>query len=266
MKKLSMAVFLSAGLLLLAGVSAYAQNVSDDFNDGVMNGSIWSEISGGTHASDLTMDEKEQYLQWTSSAFADGEMGYKGYVSNWAFDLDYDFETSVEFHYSHEGSSLSDYGAVQISLFNMGEGIGEPDYSFSMAAGNLYVQGANHDYFVKQISVPGWTEEPMVTERLIDDGIFVAYYSAGEDKLYAKILNSGGGLVEEGSLENFRSTFGLDSLGVAVVGLSAGAALAGGEAYMDNFNASSAAPEPLSVSLFLLGAGGMILRQRRKRN
>ncbi len=249
---------------MTSGVFAYAQNVSDDFNDNVMNGSIWDEISGGLHAADVTMAETGQHLQWVSSSFSDGELGYKGYASKWMFDLDYDFETSVEFHYSHEADSIFDYGAVRISLFNMGSGIEEPEYSFSMAAGNAYEQGGNYDYFLKQISAPGWTDEPSVTERLIDSGIFVAYYSSDEDTLYAKILNSSGGLVEENSLENFRLTFGLDHVGVAILGASAGAAFANGEAYMDNFNASSAAPEPVSVSLFLLGAGAIALRRRRK--
>ncbi|MFH1691850.1 MAG: hypothetical protein ABIC68_04700, partial [Candidatus Omnitrophota bacterium] len=254
MKKLGFVAFLWVGLFLLSGASVYAQNVSDDFNDGVMNSSLWQELSEGAHAADVTMAETGQHLQWTSSSFSDGEFGDKGYISKWSFDLDYDFETSVDFHYSHEGTSLYDYGAVQVSLFNMGSGVEEPDYTFSMAAGNIYEGGSNYDLFVKYISAPGWTEEPSVVPRTVDSGKFVAYYSAQEDTLYARILDSDGGLIGEDGFENFRATFGLDSLGVAIIGGSGGAALASGEAYMDNFNAT-AAPEPVSTSLFLLGAG-----------
>lgn len=270
MKKLGSVVFLLVGLFLLFGVSVYAQNVSDDFNDSVMDSSLWSSFNGDEKASNVSLAEQSNRLEFLADGWPGNQCGFSVYLTDEIFNFDNDFQAGVDFHHSHLGVRGGDEANIEFVLYNWGSGIEEPDYQFCLTAGNYYENGADFKYFEKYARAPEMYDPinnpdgdgSVQMSRLVDDGRFLARYIVGEDRLEYEIQDALGNSIVTDSFTNFTATFDINTFGIALVGASGGARIVSGEVYMDNFQAA-AAPEPVSMSLFLLGAGAIALRKRR---
>lgn len=250
--------------LLVVPSLANAETWSDDFGGNDMNSALWT-LYEGSNLEHICLVQEDGRLAWLADGWSTGETADKGYLLKQPFSLDNDFSTKVDFHYSHEGSKSGDNGALEFALFNQGGSTEVPEYIFSLIVGNFYhiEDGTNQNYFEKYMQTPGTGEGTQILDRDIPGGTLYARYIAATDKLEYKVEDTDGAVVDSEAFNNFKATFGINTLNLALFGMSEGADLATGEAYMDNFRAT-AAPEPLSMSLFLFGAGVIGFRKHRK--
>jgi hypothetical protein len=150
------------------------------------------------------------------------------YAANgWNFDVAEDFEVKVDFHYSD--TSGGD-GLVEMALENT-----EGNY-VSLSAGF----DGNEAYFYYEKAVDGNVAYEQVS-RALDDGALYLSYDASLDELYLSFTDYGPGKAWQTITGLLAGQWSSAPVRVAVGGDSAGAALGQGEAYLDNFEVTTAA-------------------------
>ncbi|MFH1691849.1 MAG: PEP-CTERM sorting domain-containing protein [Candidatus Omnitrophota bacterium] len=259
-----MAKVLVLGFLLMPAV-AYA----GFFDDGrwYMASDQWMPYE--ENASGTSLTDGSDRLNWQSDGWGDGHEAFRCYGSNWQFDLSEDFEFQVGYHHGHVGTFEGDDADIQVGLISFYPELGqtEPVYAFSLDASNNFRADSSYskNLYTFYEYGPGGFEE-LDADRFADDGIFYAVYNAESDTLQLQAIE-GGAVVAGEDFGGLKSSFGLDELRVFLGGSTTGAALGSGDAYLQNFQmnvGSGVVPEPVSTSLFLLGAGVIGLRRRRK--
>lgn len=256
--KYLLVVMVLAGILFVPSPAR-----ADFFNDGrwYMDSSQW-ELFAVDPANRTSLVDRNNRLEWITTPGQTGAYeATRVYASKWAFDLNYDFEFNVEFHYDHIATQYpNDYGTVGTGLCYGIPLQSESSYFFATGA------SSDVDYFNNPVKkfwtakmVPGEPIEEDNWTRTNDSGVLYAYYDSVNDELQFE--------AESGTTiyTGLKSELGLSRLGVLFAGDSDGASLISGDAYLQNFqlNGGTMVPEPVSMVLFL--SGGAVLAVRRLR-
>lgn len=264
MKRLIVAKILIMGFLFVPA-AAYA----GFFDDGrpYMASDQWTPYEENGSGTALT--DADNRLNWLSDGWNDGHEAFRCYYSQWQFDLDQDFEFQVGYHHGHAGTFIGDDAYIMAGLvsFHPEEGDTEPSYGFSIEAFNNYRTNPprSKNLYTFYEFGPNGSEE-LDRERNFNEGVFYAVYSAASDVLELQVWEDGVFYASE-DYSGLKSSRGLDELRVYLGGSTSGAELGLGETYLENFQmnvGNGVVPEPLSLSLFLLGAGVVVLRNRRR--
>lgn len=260
-------------LFIISGF-AHAQT-ADDFNDNSMNASLWSLTSSLSPVFDpesrMTVQETDGVLQFTSQGWDDDQEASAGYVSSYELSLFSDFNFSLEYHYSHTGSTNYDNAGINAGLIYFDNSGG---LNYVMGGPENYTMDDTHlheDHYSININWFG-VETDQTMNRTATDGRLEASYDSSADELYLAVWENLGAdsasdwqVVADDSLTGAK-TSGVDAVQLALVGWSEGGALAEGEAYFDNFslNCGTVTPEPLGCSLFALGSIALAVFKRKK--
>ena len=153
-----------------------------------------------------------------------GGLSTSDYIANgWSFDINEDFAMEVDFHY---GSFSDQDGWVGITVENA-------DSYFSISAGS----DSNESYFYYESIVDGNTVfEQEVRDS--NDGTLYISYDADSNSLY--LSHTGYGDANAYVWQTAPDPLQGQSANVAIGGGSAGAALGLGDAYLDNFEVTTA--------------------------
>ncbi len=163
----------------------------------------------------------------TETIPAGGGYGSAFYVANgWDFDVAEDFEVKVDFHYSDTSSSD---GWVEMALENT-----EDNY-VSLSAGF----DGNEAYFYYGKAVDGNVVYEQVS-RASDDGTLYISYDANLDELYLSSTGYGSGNAWQTITGLLAGQWSSEPVSIAIGGGSELVELSQGEAYLDNFEVTTA--------------------------
>lgn len=250
-------------------------------NPWYMHSDCWVNVGGGDPigvTSELVDTPGNDRLEWivTSTGWTgagDDDDVFRAKASLWQFDLSTDFEFSVDFHYDHEGTYATDAAGVMMGLYYF-EGEEDEPYTAEVGAENWVsdwhgtgLENKNVGWWGLDLSdsseVDGWWR------RDSNDGVLRISYNSSEDRLQLDALDRVDEVLEQiGSTNHFglSDDLGVNYVGVFLGGWSEGAALASGDAYLENFQASGTiTPEPVSSVLYVIGGASLaFFRYRRK--
>jgi hypothetical protein len=271
MKKL-ITIFTVFGLTVLTNSVSYALP-SDNFNDNLMDTSLWSLYQP---SSNVWLNETTQRLEVRSTADEEGAAAV--YLANgWGFSTAEDFSFRADFHVSSL-SAPGDYefgtmlglgkgGGDFLTLYNNNAGIGAGYYVGE--AGYEPYKEARFDFNKTSKGIHGAENH---RPRILDDGIFYISYNAGTDELYMSNADYGASkamVIFPGLLKGeWDSDVVIPFLGGSYI---RNIALSSGDAYLDNFVVDSgkvgpvtAIPAPGAILLGGIGVGLVGWMKRRK--
>lgn len=296
-KNLFMAIMLVCFLVLPA--IARASFFDDSGGKWWMNQDQWGMFYALDPEGRTNLQDVNNRLELTAAngGWTDGYAADRDYISKWGFDTSHDFEFQTNFHYSHVGQVRSDRGTIGMGVMGFANSMQDPMQDPNWQQGlttedlanlNRHLQAAwisaknsvtptgfNYYGFYAERSILS-TESDTSLGRTYPEGLFWAKYNAEQDSLSVKAYEKfGPGDTDlynpvSSTYTGLRDFYNIDKLRVSLGGTSDGAGLAGGEAYLYNFqvNSGTMTPEPVSSILFLLGAGALgsrsLLRKRRK--
>jgi hypothetical protein len=244
-------ILITAGLLLLP--CAAKADWTDDFSGTVVSG-VWSSEStvntgdlsqnGGT-AGVLNFTASGTYTDWA------------GYGSAFSFGLGNDFSAKVDYGFSWSPGLQEGEQAGILMRMTGQDGDGASSFYGTLSTGYLsgygYYNAIGHN---DTFNIYG--------DNYHNSGWFGLLYDSDDDILYAGIFMPGETTPFYGNeIEGFSGLVGYGGkVSFSLEGWGNYANVGQGQAVLDNFNAS-AAPEPVSTALFLLG--GVTLAARRLR-
>ncbi|UCB56879.1 MAG: hypothetical protein JSV30_06710 [Candidatus Omnitrophota bacterium] len=227
-------VLVFAGLLCVS-VDANAAMYADNFDDEVMDASLWSLISEG---GDLTnLYESSGVLNLTSTGAY--ENSSKDYISKWAYNLNKNFRISAKFNYNYTGGGDS---AVSMGIVGI-----DPDGSIGLHAGIRATRcdypNYNGDYF--KIAIEDASGQDVVPDQWYPRGITAGYFSieydAKRDSITFAVFNNKKFTRKHQVISYTYDNFSLLNLGAFRIYIGGyadgGALLVEGEANLDNFKA-----------------------------
>jgi len=241
----------------------------DSSEDWYMDSSWWAQVedekpSGVT----LALVDLNDRLEWNVSGTWPGnpdEEAFSVYGSGWQFDLEHDFDFTVDYRYDHEGATEA---GVITGLYYFPGGSFDP-YTAEIGAENWWDGAANSNIYCAESDFPT-SETESDWARSYNDGRFSASYISATDILTLEAFDwNGAAFVSTGSAAyaGIKVTDGVPYLGAIVGGWSEGANLASGNAYLKDFkvNGGTMTPEPVSSVLFLVGGASLVAARLRKR-
>ncbi|MFA5499507.1 MAG: PEP-CTERM sorting domain-containing protein [Candidatus Omnitrophota bacterium] len=247
-------VILVAAGVLLSPCAAKA-DWTDDFSGTAMSGIWFSESSVNT--GDLSQDGGTNgVLNFTSGGtYAD----WAAYGSAFSFGLENDFSAKVDYGFAWAPGGQQGAQAGILMRMTGQDGNGTPSFYGTLSTGYLSDHGyynaiGHNDVF----NIYGDNYEGL--------GWFGLMYDSGDDILYAGIFRQGETTPFYGEqIGNFSGLVGDGgSVKFSLEGWANYACVGEGQAALDNFNAS-AAPEPVSTALFLIGGATLAARRLRRK-
>ncbi len=174
----------------------------------------------------------------TSGGWTDEYDAERIYRSKWAFDLNYDFEFSVGFHYDHNPTGGSQTGGVGMDLFQLDALYSEYAYLVALSVHTRpYLIDGNT--FYSELGTPE-IESNNSWELSNIDGILWVRYDMLEDEISVeameKIAENLWMVVGYSDHTGLRGSEGVEQLKLGLRGWSHGASYNQGEAYLENFN------------------------------
>ena len=267
MKKIFV-LMLVAGILFAAS-TANAESWSDDFNDSVMDESLWWRVSNDPDLlpENQALNETGGVLRWDpSTSYSGGEH----YGSTWTVGFDNDFMFRTDFYapvatHSCEGESMVHMAMVRLDADDTPTLVSEieagwkngsnPEYAFFGAVIGSAVEG-----------VPVFWEEEVVRE--IEAGWIGMRYTVLTDLMEFGAFDLGepdtGDAVWSTEYAGFTADFGDAPMHIAIGGWAEVGMSGAPMMYLDNFE-GSVAPEPLSSVLFLVGGASIAFIRKRKK-
>lgn len=244
-------ILITAGVLLLP--CAARADWTDDFSGTAMSG-IWSSemnIGGG----DLSQNGgTDGVLNFTATGTPSD---WAWYNSAFSFGLGNDFNARVDYGFDWSSEQKSQAG-ILMRISGQDES-GTPSFYGVLSTGYLGEYGYynaighsdNFNFYEDGYYSAGW---------------FGLAYDSSEDILYAGIFTPGATTPFFGDeIEDFSGLVGCGgSVEFSLEGWANNACVGEGQAVLDNFNAS-AAPEPVSTALFLLGGATLAVRRLRRK-
>ena len=254
-------IFLLAALIALVFCIAWASRPvfaaspwDDNFNDNVTDTNLWEHVY--TDSDPATFAEKNGQLEWyiNGAQMANRSITYitDKYVSKWDFDLSTDMTFKVDF--SHVTSAGNGTG-MNFGVYNGDMTAGSPNYQALIGVKNSVDPAVNngtrtsiYDWAVARNGVTG------------GDGWFPRTDMNGTGVLSVDFYQSNRSLQLYGSNGpriNLTLPGNVTSLGVYLEGWASGGTTINhtNPSFFDNF---SAAPEPISCVLFLVGGGALL--------
>lgn len=200
----------------------------DDFNDN-SRGALWRELETSTGS--LQVAEKNSRLEFEIKRRT-GKREEAGFVANnWAISLQQDFKVRLNWRLNSVGTRTSDIG-LGIGLVMDGSTTTGGVYD-----GVRYYVGGGMDgaVFGVRTDFDGEVAENTATERKFATGTFFMWYSTAEDRL--RLSRVGFSDPTPTVINGARAASGAASGAVFLSAFSDGAApaVAGGNAYIDNF-------------------------------
>jgi hypothetical protein len=262
MKRLIL-ICLAVGLMVFANSASYATLPSDNFNDNSRNTAIWG-LYEDNH-SNAWLDETNERLEMRSTGAA-GDFAAVYVANGWSLSTTEDFSFKADFHNSFTSEVLYAWATVII-------GIGKGSDLATIRGNNAIVEAAwerGSEYELPPYSVfdysytvdgnESWSGET----RYSSDGTLYVSYDTTSDELYLShtgYWEINASYTIPGLL---KGEWGGDVVTPFIGGDAENAALASGEAYLDNFVVESGTfvPEPATICLLGLGALSLIRRKR----
>ena len=256
MKKIFLSIFITIAGITLIPLASYAATITDDFNDTTMDPSLWAlktvyetfPAEGAWNKGPFTLTEHDGLLNFATNDNGSAYGGRVKYNSTWTVDFSSDFKFYAQYNTS-TASPDSSKGSLEIGLH---DGTTE---AFELWSG-AYNSGTKNIYDA-EIDLKAFT--PIQTDRSTSGVIGISYDKAADR------LDFIGGATENdvyAHIDEFTKYYG------AYPGFQNLRVYLEGDAYnvnytgsFDNFNFTGTAnfptvtPEPVSASLFLLGAG-----------
>ena len=235
------------GLLICSSSQANLSG-SDDFNDNTMDPANWSILFGDG------LNETNNRLELSGFGGAwIWELNSGSYVQDWTVSLD--VVNSVEESAMSNQETGFGFGAYTPGPF-------DNNFSVSLTAGDD--AGGSSPY--RRILTEAEDSHAQVLDHAVDTTTTLLQLQISFDasaKVFTSYYDSGGGLT---ALTNYNvSTWGMtdsDVFTIAIFGESLDASPASGEVYGDNF---VAIPEPGTLGLLGVAAGGLLLARCKKR-
>lgn len=258
MKKL---LLISAVSLLTIVTTSVADALpSDDFNDNVMDPSLWNLYQENPNA---WLEEINQRLELRSAAGVEEAVAL--YAANgWGFLTTNNFSFKADFHCS--STSGPEYSEFNVML-GIGKGVNDPvtieNNNATIAAGYYVDEYESESFFSCDKTTDGIHVNEGWQSRSQDNGTLYISYDASEDKLYLSDTGYDSPWVTISDL--LKGEWDSPVVSLFLGGYVDNIALNSGDAFLDNFvvDSGSVIPEPATISV--LGLGGLVLALRKRK-
>lgn len=238
---------------LVCGPLTYgATKITDNFNDTLMDTTLWKYYNDGT--SESVLYEANGVLNFTSAGSVNDS--YKAYGSLWTYDLTYDFSIKADFHFDYNGIGET---AIGFGLYNKWDVGMYPEYSVYEDARSTEGESNFRMIITDADDNALWEKK---TPGNITTGSVEMNYDSLNDTIHFDMFDINDTNVasaEYAGLSNLDTSWKVFIYGFTVDG----AALTEGMANIDNFEATPV-PEPVSSALFLAGSVLLTVLNRRK--
>ena len=269
MKKIFV-LMLIAGILFAAS-TANAESWSDNFNDSVMDESLWWRMNADINLPPAAqaLNEIGGVLQWNpTTSYSGGEH----YCSTWTVGFDNDFKFRADFYAPVNGLAYKDESMVHIAMARL-DANGDPGFLSLIETGGEGTATSDRAFFKAMIGEANG-EEYFVegADRDIVEGWIGMRYTASTDLMEFGAFDLGepdtGTALWSTEYAGFTADFGDDPMNIGIGGWAEVGVFGAPMMYLDNFE-GCVTPEPVSMVLFGVGAGCMGLfgaRRRKKFN